>query len=126
MASRLTAQDIERGRRLTGIRETLDLTQYQMADRLNDAAEAMGLPARYRYYTVSRMESGSITFEDAAIWLSLDPVRGHGWEWFVFGTPTISPKRQHPPTPIEANERETVNPHSAAPRRVVGRRPRDR
>ncbi len=109
MASRLTAQDVERGRRLTGIRETLELTQYQMADR-------------YRYYTVSRMEAGSITFEDAAIWLSLDPVRGHGWEWFVFGTPTIAPKRHHE-TPIEANERETVNPHSVPSRRVVGRRP---
>ena len=91
MARRLTEADVARGRRLTTIRDALRLTQDAMVERLNTSARALALPARYRYYTVSRMESGSISFEDAAIWLALDPLR-RGWDWFVLGkeiTPTI-------------------------------------
>jgi transcriptional regulator with XRE-family HTH domain len=84
MARKLTDQDIARGRRLAEIREALGLTQDAMVPRLNVAAEALGLAVRYKYYTVSRMEAGSLSFEDAAVWLSLDPER-RGWEWFVFG-----------------------------------------
>jgi transcriptional regulator with XRE-family HTH domain len=91
MARRLTEADVARGRRLTTIRDALRLTQDAMVERLNTSARVLGLPARYRYYTVSRMESGSISFEDAAVWLALDPLR-RGWDWFVLGKeimPTI-------------------------------------
>lgn len=86
MARKLTEQDVARGKRLAAIREALGLTQSGIVDYLNEAAEALRLPARYRYYTVSRMEAGSISFEDAAVWLELDPDKeNHGWEWFVLG-----------------------------------------
>ncbi len=85
MARQLTERDIERGRRVRAIREALGLTQDAIVGELNDTAKRMGLPATYRYYTVSRMESGSIGFEDAAVWIALDP-EGRDWEWFVFGT----------------------------------------
>lgn len=90
----------ERGRRLRSIREALGLTQYDIVPKLNEAAERFGLPPNYRYYTVSRAESGTISFEDAAVWLAIDPAH-HSWEWFVFGDrPPKSAK--HPPTrPIE-------------------------
>lgn len=95
MARRLTPADVARGRRLTSIREALRLTQDAIVHRLNASARALGLPARYRYYTVSRMESGSISFEDAAVWLAIDPA-GRGWEWFVLGTEleTVTPTIQ--------------------------------
>lgn len=86
MARKLTDRDVARGTRLKAIRDALGLTQSAMVDVLNRAAEALGLEPSYRYYTVSRNESGSISFDDAAIWLRCDPQR-RGWEWFVFGEP---------------------------------------
>jgi transcriptional regulator with XRE-family HTH domain len=86
MARRLTEQDKARRMRLKEIRTALDLTQDALVAQLNEAAKRMGLPANYRYYTVSRMESGSMSFEDAAVWLAIDP-ENRGWEWFVSGKP---------------------------------------
>jgi transcriptional regulator with XRE-family HTH domain len=75
-----------RGERLKAIRDALGLSQYDIVPLLNAAAEALGLPASYRYYTVSRNESGSISFEDAAVWLSIAPASlPVSWEWFVLG-----------------------------------------
>jgi hypothetical protein len=86
MARKLTEQDEARGKRLTSIRDALELTQEGIVDLLNETALSLGLPARYKYYTVSRMEAGSISFEDAAVWLAIDPDKDvHGWDWFVLG-----------------------------------------
>lgn len=89
MGKRLSDEDAARGARLREIREALSATQEEMVPLLNAAAERLLLSVRYKYYTVSRMESGSIGFEDAAVWLSLDPHRkANGplrWDWFVFG-----------------------------------------
>lgn len=60
------------------------MSQYDIVDRLNATARTMGLPAHYRYYTVSRMESGALGFEDALIYIAIDP-EARGWEWFVTG-----------------------------------------
>jgi len=75
-----------RGKELAKIRaeQYEGVSQYDFAERLNAAAKDLGLPATYRYYTVSRNESGTIGFEDAAVWLSLDK-RKRGWDWFIFG-----------------------------------------
>jgi transcriptional regulator with XRE-family HTH domain len=115
---RRTEYDIARGKRLTHIREVLGLTQDAMVDRLNETALSLGLPARYKYYTVSRMESGAITFEDAAVWLALDPTR-HGWDWFVLGT---EPERVRPRIPAVADaEVETeIRPRRHAKARPSG------
>lgn len=90
MGKKLTADDAARGQRLRSIREARGLTQEEMVPLLNQAAERLGLAVRYKYYTVSRIESGSISFEDAAVWLSLDPSRDKAsdplrWDWLVFG-----------------------------------------
>lgn len=76
--------DLERGARLRMIREALDYSQFDFVDKLNQMARTMGLPATYRYYTVSRIESGALGFEDAAIYLALDPEH-RGWDWFIWG-----------------------------------------
>jgi transcriptional regulator with XRE-family HTH domain len=76
----------ERGKRLAEIRNALGLTQEEMVPKLNAAARKLGLPESYKYYTVSRNESGTISFEDATVWLSLDSNPAHGWDWFVRGT----------------------------------------
>jgi transcriptional regulator with XRE-family HTH domain len=78
------AANAARGKRLAEIRDQLGITQDAMVPLLNAAAAELRVPATYRYYTVSRNESGTISFEDAAVWLSLDPLR-RGWDWFVFG-----------------------------------------
>lgn len=83
--------DLERGTRLRLIREALGYTQFDFVEKLNQTARALGLPATYRYYTVSRIESGALGFEDAAIYLALDP-EGRGWDWLVWG------EREKPPT----------------------------
>lgn len=102
MARALTDHDRARGERAAEIRDRLGrLTQEAMTEKLNDTARQLGLPATYRYYTVSRMERGTISFEDAAVLIALDPER-RGWDWFVRGEPTASapaasPKRYVPP-----------------------------
>ena len=75
----------ERGRLLKAIREDrLGVSQYEMADLLNAKATELGLPAAYLNYHVSRNERGTISFEDAAVWLAVDPdANVHGWDWFV-------------------------------------------
>lgn len=94
MAREITEYDRARGRRLKQIREALKLSQAAVVERLNEAADALGLPARYEYYTVSRMEKGSITFEDATVWLSIDPARKGReplrWDWFVVGDTRVT------------------------------------
>lgn len=88
MARKLTEQDRQRGERLVQIRDALGVTQEAVVAILNDAAQNLGLPARYKYYTVSRMESGSMSFEDAATWLAIaPPSMGCTWEWFALGRP---------------------------------------
>lgn len=85
MPRRTTDADRARGERILEIREQVpDRSQEAFAAALTKAAKAIGLPVNYRYYTVSRMEGGSISFEDAAIALSLDKKK-RGWDWFVFG-----------------------------------------
>ncbi len=99
MARKLTERDKQRGERVKAIRDGLGLTQYEFADQLNDAAERLGLPADYRYYTVSRLESGSVGFEDAAVCLSLDSERKNGelrWDWFVFGERRVGRLKPRP------------------------------
>ena len=76
--------DAERGARLREIRELLGYSQFDFVEKLNQAARAMGLPATYRYYTVSRIESGALGFEDAAVYLALDP-QHRSWDWFIWG-----------------------------------------
>lgn len=78
------AGDAERGTRAKEIRDLLGQSQYDIVELLNTTARRMGLPASYRYYTVSRMERGSISFEDAAVYVAIDPNK-RGWEWFVLG-----------------------------------------
>lgn len=78
------AEDLARGARAREIRELLGLSQWDIVEALNKTAKGLGLPAVYRYYTVSRVESGSISFEDARVYIALDPQK-RGWEWFVTG-----------------------------------------
>lgn len=131
MARELTSYDRARGLKLKEIREAMELSQSAIVERLNDAARRLNLPDRYVYYTVSRMEKGSISFEDARVWLSVAADRDRfTWEWFVGGPllgSTVKPKASTPRL-IETTEVETIDPQagrrgSAAPRRVVGRRP---
>lgn len=93
---------LERGRRLADIRARLSLSQYDIAPKLNAAARSLGLPESYKYYTVSRNESGTISFEDAAVWLSIDPL-ARGWDWFVLG---LEPTPVRPTIQGEAGEDE--------------------
>lgn len=106
---------LARGQRLASIREGLGLTQDAIVERLNAAAARLGLPANYRYYTVSRMESGTISFEDAAVWLSLTN-GARDWNWLVFGEggahhathPAARPMRASPkPASASAHKRAT-------------------
>jgi transcriptional regulator with XRE-family HTH domain len=102
-----------RGKLLLEIREHLGLSQFEMAARLNEQAMALRLPQSYRDYTVSRNESGTISFEDAAVWLALDPARAiHGWEWFIFVPATLleTPFRLD----VEEPEPEPPAPRAAA------------
>jgi hypothetical protein len=86
MPRRTSDADRARGERIAEIRAQIpDRSQETFADAMTKAANAMGLTVKYRYYTISRMEGGSISFEDAAVALSLDKER-RGWDWFVFGT----------------------------------------
>lgn len=89
MTRKLGPTERARGRRLQGIREAMGVTQRVFATHLNVAAERLGLPAVYRHYTVSRIEAGSISFEDAAVVLSLYPGRNASdplkWNWLAFG-----------------------------------------
>ena len=80
----ITAYDRSRGQRLRQIRETYNETQPVFAKRLNAEAKRRGYPQRYYDVSVSRIEMGSMTFEDATVWLSLDPLE-RGWGWFVLG-----------------------------------------
>jgi hypothetical protein len=76
-----------RGERAKQIRDALGLSQTDFLPLLNEAARSLGLPEVYRKdYVVSRTETGSrpMTFEDVAVWLSLDP-KERTWEWLVFG-----------------------------------------
>lgn len=76
--------DTERGARLRMVREALGYSQFDFVDQLNAAARSLGLPALYRYYTVSRLESGAIALEDVEVYRALDPEH-RDWEWFVWG-----------------------------------------
>lgn len=87
--------DKGRGERARQIREVLAMSQYDMVDRLNATARSLGLPASYRYYTVSRMETGALGFEDALIYIALDPEQ-RGWEWFVTGKQAKDAKHASP------------------------------
>ena len=98
----VTGTMAERGKRLRLIRESLGLSQYDLAPLLNETAARLGLPANYRYYTVSRAESGTISFEDAAVWLAIDPAH-HTWEWFVFGEAKAKAAKHPPPKPVDAS-----------------------
>lgn len=92
----LSAADRARGERAREIREALGIqSQYDMVDVLNKAARQLGLAARYRYYTISRIESGSVKFEDATAYVHLDPKK-RGWEWFVTGQEHHSAKHADP------------------------------
>lgn len=109
MARRLTEADKARGKRLAAIREAIGITQEQMVGRLNAAALTFGLAARYRYYTVSRIESGSISFEDAAVWLSLAPASMKAtWEWLVGVAPSAKRSDGKPPTGLQPPRRQPV------------------
>ena len=55
----------------------------------------MGFGTRYEYYHVSRIESGSVNFEDAAVLISLDPEQ-RSWDWFIFGTSAEMPVKIRP------------------------------
>ena len=98
----VTGTMAERGKRLRTIRESLGLSQYDLAPLLNEMAARLGLPANYRYYTVSRNESGTIGFEDAAVWLAIDPGH-HSWDWFVFGEREAKAAKHPPPKPADAS-----------------------
>ena len=71
------------------------MSQWDFVERLNSTAKALGLEPKYKYYTVSRIESrGAIDFETAAVYVALDP-KQRGWEWFVLGNagvPKIQPE----------------------------------
>lgn len=111
----VTGTMAERGKRLRTIRESLGLSQYDLAPLLNEMAARLGLPANYRYYTVSRAEAGTISFEDAAVWLAIDPAR-HSWEWFVFGEAGARAGKHPPPKPADASLYQPVpKPQRHAP-----------
>lgn len=101
-----------RGARLRTIREGLGVSQYVMATKLNEAARRLGLPGDYMYFHVSRMERGSVTFEDAAVWLSLTN-GARSWDWLVFGEehharPAAKPMHAAPkPASASAHKRTT-------------------
>ena len=78
------AGDVERGARAKAIRELLGQSQYDIVELLNATAKRLGFDSTYRYYTVSRIERGSISFEDAAVYVAIDPQQ-RGWEYFVLG-----------------------------------------
>lgn len=91
MPKRLGKAERDRGERVRVIREALGVSQYDFSALLNESAKRLGLPEVYKFYTVSRMEAGSVSFEDAAVCLALDPSRKASeplrWDWFVFGEP---------------------------------------
>lgn len=109
---------LERGRRLAEIRDRLGLTQYEMVDPLNAKARALGLPEVYRYYTVARMEGGVISFEDAAVYLALDPEQ-RSWDWFVFGKEKRAGKHP-PPKPADPSLYIAVPPRRERKRKRSG------
>lgn len=115
------------GDRVRAIREERGEKQPQFAKTLTEAARRLDLSISYDNTMVSKMELGrrDVGIEDVRVIASVDK-QNRGREWLAWGWRETLSRRQHPPTPIEANEQETVNPRSAAPRRVVGRRPRDR
>lgn len=79
------AGDKARGERAREIRSLIDVSQWDLVPMLNNTAKALGLAPRYKYYTVSRIESrGTLSFEDAAVYVALDPQQ-RGWDWFVLG-----------------------------------------
>jgi transcriptional regulator with XRE-family HTH domain len=74
------------GERAKLIRETIGETLEEMADRMNEAAEEVGLPAVYKFYTVQRMEGGAVSFEDAALLLYVAPASMKAtWSWLAIG-----------------------------------------
>ena len=84
----ITSYDRARGARLRLIREAYNETQPVFAKRLNAEAKRRGYPQRYYAVSVSRIEMGSMTLEDATVYLSL--VAGaentaRWWDWFVLG-----------------------------------------
>lgn len=77
-----------RGGRFAAIRAELGVSGIVYAERLNDAAEGMGLP---RYWTgpkVTNTEKGKrdLSTEDALIVAKVDP-RNRGWTWPMYGVP---------------------------------------
>lgn len=77
--------DKARGERAREIRSLIGVSQWDLVPMLNNTAKALGLTPRYKYYTVSRIESrGTLSFEDAAAYVALDPQQ-RGWDWFVLG-----------------------------------------
>lgn len=113
----------ERGRRLRSIREALGLSQYDIAPLLNQAAEQLGFPANYRYYTVSRNEAGTISFEDAAVWLAIDPAH-HSLDWIVYGDRTPAEATRARRTPAKAAHPDTFVAVPPPARRTEHRRKR--
>jgi len=80
----ISPYDRARGARLKQIREAYNETQPEFAKRLNKEARAHGYPERYYDVVVSRIENGSMTFEDAMVWMALDP-HERTFEWFMKG-----------------------------------------
>lgn len=79
--------DETRGDRVKAIREELKLKQELFADRLNEAAEGLGLPPIYHTSKVSKMETGNrgVSLDDAYAVAAIDPQR-RGIDWITFGT----------------------------------------
>ncbi len=77
---------VTRGLRLREIREEMELTQREFAERLNAIAKALDLPTRYEMYDVSVREIGrrALDAEDYAIVSSIDP-RKWSADWLAFG-----------------------------------------
>ncbi len=90
----MTPEEIDestRGKRVRAIRDALGITGEGFADRLNDAAEQMGLS---RYWTSPKItntekDKRDLSFEDAIAIAHLDP-KPRGWMWVAWGFSTRS------------------------------------
>lgn len=76
--------------RAKSIRRALDLTTEVMADRLNDAAEGIGLDRYWTAQKVTLVELGKrdISSDDALAYGHVDPER-RGWLWVMKGLPLL-------------------------------------
>lgn len=80
----------ERADRFRQIREALDITQPQFAERLNAIALQLGLDADYTQLNISQRETARLELdaEDYAVVSSIDPLKW-SWEWLAFGRKLI-------------------------------------